>query len=63
MNYVQNFQPPPPAPGGTAAYWAAFPLQFTDNEVIHLRHGLYKNVIMGANAFGKGAADIDPERS
>jgi len=61
MNYVQNYQPPPPAPGGTAAYWAAFPFQFTDSELVHLRHGFYKNVIMGANPFGKGAAEIDPD--
>ncbi|MDT7782398.1 MAG: hypothetical protein QOF58_817 [Pseudonocardiales bacterium] len=56
MNYPQNYQP-----GGTAGYWAAFPFQFTDNELIHLRHGFYKNVVMGANSFGIGAADLDPE--
>jgi hypothetical protein len=61
MNYTWKYQPPPPAPGGEAAYWAEFPFQFTDNELVHLRHGLYKNVIMGANPFGKGAAEIDPE--
>ncbi|MGH2750612.1 MAG: hypothetical protein ACRDK3_07030 [Actinomycetota bacterium] len=61
MNYAWKYQPPAPAPGGEAAYWAAFPFQFTNNELIHLRHGFYKNVIMGAHAFGKGAADIDPE--
>ena len=60
MNYTWNYQPST-GPGGDAAYWAAFPFQFTDNEVIHLRHGLYKNVVMGANAFAKGAAEIDPE--
>jgi hypothetical protein len=61
MNYAWKYQPPAPAPGGEAAYWAGFAFQFTDNELIHLRHGFYKNVIMGANAFGKGAADVDPE--
>jgi hypothetical protein len=61
MNYTWKYQPPAPAPGGDAAYWAAFPFQFTDNELVHLRHGLYKDVIMGANPFGKGAAEIDPE--
>jgi hypothetical protein len=60
MNYTWQFQPPV-GPGGDAAYWAAFPFQFTDNEIIHLRHGLYNNVIMGANAFGTGAADIDAD--
>ena len=61
MQYVQNYQPLPPAPGGQAAYWANFPFQFTDNELVHLRHGFYRNVIMGANPFGKGAAEIDPD--
>ena len=58
MNYTWQYQPAV-GPGGDAAYWAAFPFQFTDNELIHLRHGLYNNVIMGANPFGTGAADID----
>jgi hypothetical protein len=61
MNYTWKYQPPPPAPGGDAAYWAAFPFRFTDNEVVHLRHGFYKDVIMGSNPFGKGAAEVDPE--
>ncbi|MEV0822712.1 hypothetical protein [Nonomuraea rubra] len=55
MNYVQNYQP-----GGEPGYWAAFPFQFTDAELIHLRHGFYRDVAMGANAFGTGAAEIDP---
>ncbi|MFE7443399.1 hypothetical protein ACFU7X_23440 [Streptomyces chartreusis] len=59
MNYAQNFQPPPPAPGGTAAYWAAFPFQFTDSELVHLRHGFYRDVIMGGNPFLVGAAEVD----
>jgi hypothetical protein len=61
MNYAWKYQPPAPAPGGEPAYWASFPFQFTDNELIHLRHGFYKNVIMGADPFGKGAAEVDPE--
>lgn len=61
MNYAWKYQPLPPAPGGEAAYWMAFPFQFTDSELVHLRHGFYKNVIMGANPFGKGAAELDPE--
>jgi hypothetical protein len=60
MNYTWQYQPST-GPGGDAAYWAAFPFQFTDNELIHLRHALYSNVVMGANAFGKGAAEIDPD--
>lgn len=60
MNYTWQYQPSVGA-GGDAAYWAAFPFQFTDNEVIHLRHALYNSAVMGANAFGKGAAEIDPD--
>ncbi|SEF67326.1 hypothetical protein SAMN05444920_101339 [Nonomuraea solani] len=55
MNYVQNYRP-----GGETGYWAAFPFQFTDPELVHLRHGFYRDVAMGANAFGTGAAEIDP---
>ncbi|GAA0929012.1 hypothetical protein [Nonomuraea longicatena] len=55
MNYVQNYRP-----GGEPGYWAAFPFQFTDAELVHLRHGFFRDVAMGANAFGTGAADIDP---
>src|SRR5215210_5374796 len=61
MNYVQNYQPPPPAPGGEAAYWANFPFQFTDDEIIHLRHAFYRNITFGGNAFGVGAAEIASE--
>lgn len=60
MNYAWKYQPPPPAPGGEAAYWANFPFQFTDNEIVHLRHAFYRNIILGGNAFGTGAAEIDP---
>ncbi|WP_431934102.1 hypothetical protein [Nonomuraea jabiensis] len=55
MNYVQNYRP-----GGEPGYWAAFPFQFTDPELVHLRHGFYRDVAMGANAFGTGAAEIAP---
>jgi hypothetical protein len=60
MNYPQNYQGPT-GQTGTAAYWAAFPFRFTDNELVHLRHGFYRNVVMGANPFATGAADVDPE--
>ncbi|WP_049573533.1 hypothetical protein [Nonomuraea sp. SBT364] len=55
MNYVQNYRP-----GGEPGYWAAFPFQFTDSELVHLRHGFYRDVAMGANAFGVGAAEPAP---
>jgi hypothetical protein len=50
MNYPQNF------PGGAAAFWAAFPFQFDEQEIVHLRHGARNAVIMGGSPFGAGAA-------
>ncbi|MER6995096.1 hypothetical protein [Streptomyces sp. NPDC000410] len=61
MNYAQDFRPPPPAPGGLAAYWAAFPFQYTESELIHLRHGFYRDVVMGGNRFQVGAAEVDAD--
>ncbi|MFE3449185.1 hypothetical protein ACFXJ8_09640 [Nonomuraea sp. NPDC059194] len=55
MNYVQNYRP-----GGERGYWESFPFQFTDPELVHLRHGFFRDVAMGANAFGAGAAEVDP---
>jgi len=61
MNYPQNYLPQGGGAGGTAAYWNDFAFQFTDDELRHLRHGFYRDVIMGANSFGTGAAEIDPD--
>jgi hypothetical protein len=61
MNYTWKYQPPPPEFGGEAAYWANFPFRFTNNEIIHLRHAFYRNIIPGGNAFGTGAGEVDPE--
>jgi hypothetical protein len=55
MNYVQNYRP-----NGEQGYWSAFPFQCTHAELVHLRHGFYRDVAMGANAFGTGAAEIAP---
>jgi hypothetical protein len=56
MNYPRNF------PGGASAFWNAFPFQFDNLEVIHLRHAFRSNIIMGGNPFGVGAALLeDPE--
>ncbi|HEX9941356.1 MAG TPA: hypothetical protein VGG03_05020 [Thermoanaerobaculia bacterium] len=55
MNYVQNF------PGGAAAYWAAFPFQFDDPELVHLRHAFRDNIVMGGANFGTGAAEFDAQ--
>jgi hypothetical protein len=61
MNYAWKYQPAPPAAGGEPAYWAGFPFAFSDSELVHLRHGFHKNVIMGADPFGTNAAEIDPD--
>ncbi len=55
MNYPWNF------PSGAAAFWSAFPFQFDDPELIHVRHGFRNNVIMGGDPFGSNAAIIDPQ--
>jgi hypothetical protein len=54
MNYPWYY------PGGADAFWSAFPFQFDDLEVIHLRHGFLNNVIMGGNDFIIGSAIEDP---
>jgi hypothetical protein len=55
MNYPDKYRPSS-GPGGPAAFWAAFPFQFDDLELTHLRHGFRNAVIMGGNPFGDGAA-------
>jgi hypothetical protein len=55
MNYPWNY------PGGPNAFWSAFPFQFDDPELIHLRHAFRNNIIMGGNPFATGAAVIDPD--
>ncbi|WP_271216166.1 tetratricopeptide repeat protein [Streptosporangium carneum] len=61
MNYAQNYQRASDGTAGTAAYWADFPFQFTDSELVHLRHAFYRNVVMGGNAFSVGASEVDPD--
>jgi hypothetical protein len=56
MNYPQHYAPGGGAPSGAAAFWGAFPFQFDDLELAHLRHGFRDNVIMGGRPFGTGAA-------
>lgn len=56
MNYPQNYNPGTGAPSGAAAFWGAFPFQFDDLELAHLRHGFRQNLIMGGTPFGTGAA-------
>jgi hypothetical protein len=47
--------------GGEAAFWASFPFQFDDGEVMHLRHAFRNNIVMGGNPFIVGAGVINPE--
>ena len=54
MNYPWRF------PGGPAAFWSV-PVRFDAQELVHIRHAFLKDVIMGANPFGTGAALEDLE--
>jgi len=47
--------------GGAGAFWNAFPFQFDDQELIHIRHAFRDAVIMGGNPFRVGSALEDPE--
>ncbi|MGW7079828.1 reprolysin-like metallopeptidase [Streptomyces sp. NPDC054866] len=60
MNYPQYYQGGSEATSGFAAFFKAFPFSFTDDELRHLRHGFYRNVIMGGNDFMSGAAKEQP---
>lgn len=54
MNYPWNF------PGGANAFWNAFPFQYVDEELVHIRHAFRNTVIPGGNPFTIGAEEIDP---
>lgn len=56
MNYPQLY------PGGKSAFYTAFPFQFDDPELVHLRHGFRNDVVMGGNNFQIGAA-LEDDRS
>jgi hypothetical protein len=47
--------------GGEAAFWANFPFQFDDGEIIHLRHAFRNNIVIGGNPFRVGSGLINPE--
>jgi hypothetical protein len=55
MNYVTRF------PGGPKLYWEKFAFEFDDPELLHLRHAFREEIIMGGNAFGTDAAELDPQ--
>lgn len=50
MNYPERYR------SGTDAYWASFPFEFDDAELVHLRHGYQHEVIMGGAPLRGGAA-------
>ena len=56
MNYPQFF------PGGEAAFWNAFPFQFDNEELAHIRHAFRNHVIMGGSNFAINSALEDTER-
>ena len=55
MNYPWRF------PGGAGAFWSGFPFRFDAPELVHIRHGFQKDVIMGGSPFGTGSALEDLE--
>ncbi|MFI9176322.1 hypothetical protein [Streptomyces lincolnensis] len=58
MSYPHLYEGDPSAAEDqqTAAFWRAFPFSFTDDEIRHLRHGFYRDVILGGSNFKAGAA-------
>ena len=42
--------------GGEPNFWAKFPFQFDNEEIIHLRHAFRNNIVMGGSNFLVGAA-------
>lgn len=59
MNYDWKY--PPGGDDGAGAFWSAFPFQFDDLELAHLRHAFINNIIMSGNKFRVGSALEDPE--
>ncbi|WP_031160514.1 hypothetical protein [Streptosporangium roseum] len=53
MNYESNYQGPN-GEKGEDAFWEVFTHQFTANELRHLRHGFYRNVVMGGLGLNAG---------
>ena len=41
--------------GGEPNYWATFPFQFDNEEVIHLRHAFRNNIVLGGSNFIVGS--------
>jgi hypothetical protein len=38
---------------GSEEFWKAFNFQFTESELVHLRHGFRNDVIFGGNTFNE----------
>jgi hypothetical protein len=57
MNYPQNYPL-----GGEPAFWNAFPFQFDDPELAHIRHAFRNHVIMGGSNFAVNSGLVDAER-
>jgi hypothetical protein len=55
MNYPRHYLQGNDASANASAFWAAFPFQFDDEEIVHLRHAFRNNIIMGGNDFSEGS--------
>lgn len=61
MNYPWYYPGGPGTVGNPGAFWSAFPFQFDDRELVHLRHGFRQHVVMGGSPFKTGSALEAPE--
>lgn len=58
MNYPWQYSAGP-GKVGENAFWRAFPFAFDANDLLHLRHGFFREVVMGGDPF-RGQPEIDP---
>jgi hypothetical protein len=56
MNYPQRYREGIDLSANASAFWAAFPFQFDEQEIVHLRHAFRNDIIMGGNNFLEGSA-------
>ncbi|HEX2078906.1 MAG TPA: hypothetical protein VHG08_14385, partial [Longimicrobium sp.] len=54
MNYPTRYQGAQES--GPEAFWRSFAFDFDGPELVHLRHGFYRDVVFGGAPFGEGAA-------
>ncbi|GIH98752.1 hypothetical protein Pta02_07610 [Planobispora takensis] len=59
MNYQQDYREDPAATeGDEALFWKVFTWRFTPDELRHLRHGFYSDVVFGGSDMHTGGAHL-----